>query len=63
MGVLVLVKCPRCGTEGKDAGKEWKYGAFEVKSFLCPKCKRQFQAYYMHGALSHTIGRRRKTSG
>jgi len=50
-----MVRCPRCGREGEEKGKEWDYSAFHVKLFNCPSCRKTFNAYYRGNELSHTI--------
>jgi transposase-like protein len=54
-GGLVLVRCPRCGTEVSASSKEWDYNVFHVKRFDCKKCDKAFMAYFREGKLSHTI--------
>lgn len=53
--VINVVNCPRCNEEAQPTGKEWKYNLFHVKSYSCKECQKNFQAYFMHGAFSHTI--------
>ena len=50
-----MVKCPRCGKESEETGKEWNYSAFKVKSFKCPAENKKFNAYYREGKLACTI--------
>lgn len=57
--VVVVVRCPKCGTEVSTPTKEWDYSAFHVKRFDCRKCDKAFMAYYHEGKLSHTIPKRR----
>lgn len=49
------MKCPICNTNAKETGKEWKYGVFYTKQFLCSECQKKFNVYYKNGKLSHTI--------
>jgi hypothetical protein len=60
LSVLSLVKCPRDSTEVAKSKKEWDYGSFHVRLFICPKCEKSFKAYYHNGKLSHTIPTTRK---
>ena len=50
-----MVKCPRCGTEVSTSTKEWDYGVFHVKMYVCNNCGKSFNAYYYEGIFSHTI--------
>jgi transposase-like protein len=50
-----MVRCPRCGAENTVPTKEWEYGPFEVKGYLCEKCKKKFNLYFYEGKLSHII--------
>jgi len=50
-----MVKCPRCSGEVSPTGKEWRYGAFDVKSFYCKACEKKFNAYYRDKQLAYTI--------
>jgi transposase-like protein len=52
---LLLVNCPRCGTDISKVTKEWDYSAFHVKRYDCQKCEKSFRAYYLKNKLSHTI--------
>jgi transposase-like protein len=55
IGGLLLVKCPRCGTDISKVTREWNYSAFHVKRYDCQKCEKSFKAYFREGKLSHTI--------
>lgn len=50
-----MVSCPFCKTENESTGKEWDYGAFHVKDFVCKKCMKRYRAYYKNGAFNHTV--------
>lgn len=50
-----MLKCPRCSGKTKLTGKEWKYGKFHVKQYLCLSCEKTAMEYYKDGKLSHTI--------
>ncbi len=50
-----MVRCPKCGSDSEETGKEWNYYRYQVKDFFCSKCKKKFQACYLDGKLSHTI--------
>jgi len=49
------MKCPRCGQEAKPTGKKWKFSVFQVESHHCPKCDKNFNAYYKDNKFSYTI--------
>jgi len=53
--LIKMVKCPRCKTEAHQTGKEWKYHVFNVKSYYCKQCKKEFNAYYRDDELKYTI--------
>ena len=53
--VIVVVKCPKCGTESSDVVKEWNYSIYHVKNYMCKKCRKSFKAYFLEGKLNHTI--------
>ncbi|MDR0461222.1 MAG: hypothetical protein LBH62_07330 [Nitrososphaerota archaeon] len=50
-----MTNCPRCNSSADPTGKEWKYGLFHVKQYLCTKCKKRHMEYYKDNKLSHTI--------
>ncbi|MFP3320206.1 MAG: hypothetical protein RXO24_06560 [Acidilobus sp.] len=39
-----MVKCPYCGYEGEfRLLKTWRYGAWDVYYYECPRCGRRFR--------------------
>ncbi len=50
-----MVRCPNCGSDSESVGSEWNYFRYQIKSYVCSKCKKKFQACYLDGKLSHTI--------
>lgn len=50
-----MVKCPRCGKEGRATGKEWKFGQFDAVGYRCDHDDKPYSAYYRDGKLSHTV--------
>jgi hypothetical protein len=53
--VVGVGKCPCCGFEVATPSKEWKYNAFLVKRFECPRCEKWFREYYYKGKLSFIL--------
>jgi DNA-directed RNA polymerase subunit RPC12/RpoP len=51
----LMAKCPRCSSNAKLTGKEWEYGPFHVKQYVCLGCEKKFMEYYKDGKISHTI--------
>lgn len=54
--MVVMGKCPNCGSESKEPEKTWKYGAFTVLAYRCQKCGTQYRDYYnKSGQRSFTL--------
>jgi transposase-like protein len=50
-----MVDCPRCGKQAEATGKEFEFGVFEGKQFLCNSCGKYFNAFYRDGVLKYTV--------
>lgn len=62
-----MAKCPKCKAEILNPTKDWKYGIFKVKMYLC-KCGNRFNEYFREGKVQFVLsahngklGGRRKT--
>jgi DNA-directed RNA polymerase subunit RPC12/RpoP len=49
------IKCPECGNQIKNTGKEWKFGEFDAKGYRCQECGKHLSVYYKNGLISHTV--------
>ena len=43
-----MVKCPDCKRESAEHNKKWKYGRYDVESYLC-ECGTDFRSYKQEG--------------
>ncbi|MDI9577551.1 MAG: hypothetical protein WC203_07540 [Candidatus Bathyarchaeia archaeon] len=41
-----MTSCPRCSSNAKLTGKEWKYGPFHVKQYECIGYENVVMEYY-----------------
>jgi len=51
------MNCPRCGAPSEPNGKEFTFGKFKGRSYLCRGCRKSFNAFYKEGRFSHTVPR------
>ena len=52
---IKMVDCPKCGKPGKPTGKEFAFGVFKGKAYLCPSCDAKYNAFYRDGKFNHTV--------
>jgi len=50
-----MTKCPRCSENSKLTGKDWDYGSFYVKQYVCSGGKKKYMEYYKDGKVIYTI--------
>lgn len=43
---VCMTSCPRCSSNAKLTGKEWKYGPFHVKQYECIGYENVVMEYY-----------------
>jgi hypothetical protein len=53
--VITVTKCPKCTKEAVKPTKNWKYGQFVVKAYVCNGCNMKFREYILNGKHSFTL--------
>lgn len=56
------IDCPRCGKPSEPAGKGFKFGVFDGRSYFCEACEKSFNAFYRDKELSYTVPKTEKIS-
>ena len=51
------IDCPRCGAPSEPNGKDFIFGVFEGRTYLCQGCGKSFNAFYKEKGFSHTVPR------
>jgi len=50
-----MPKCPNCAAHRQQPDKEWNFGKFRVKMYICTKCGNQFREHFMGNTLKFVL--------